>query len=133
MRALRFYVTGLLLACALWYGAGAGYQWSTAARAEVLGSPSISSTSTSATVQLARSVRDLTLINDSASANEAYLRVFWCGEPTLAATTSSPIRLQPGESISFTIGPSDGGNGGYCAFSHVCDTAETATLRYVAK
>lgn len=101
--------------------------------AEVTGNPSISSTSTSATVNIGRSVQDLTLINDTASSNESYLRVFWCGEATGAATTSSPIRLEPGESLSLKFGASDGGNGGYCAFSHVTASAETATLRYVAK
>lgn len=123
----RLRAAGLLLAM------GCGVMVATATLAEVLGSPSVSSTSTSATVQIARSVTDLTLINDSASANESYLRVFWCGEPTLAATTSSPIRLEPGDSIALKIGPSDGGDGGYCAFSHVTAGGETATLRYIAK
>ena len=105
------------------------------AAAEVLGSASLSSTSTSVTQAIARSVQSLTLINDSASASEAYLRVFWCGEPTGVATTTSPIRLQPGDSVTFTFGNSEGGGvgQGYCAFSYVCDTGETATLRYIAK
>lgn len=105
------------------------------AHAEVLGTPSISSTSTSATVTLTRSANDLTIINDSASANESYIRVFWCGEPAVAAVaaTAPALRLEPGESISLKYGPGDGGFGGYCSISHVTAAAETATLRLVAK
>lgn len=105
------------------------------AMAEVLGSSSVSSTSTSAPVQFARAVTDLTIINDTASANESFMRVFWCGEPIAAATTSSPIRLEPGESVSLKYGPGEGaGVGtGYCGFTHITNAAETATLRYIAK
>jgi len=107
------------------------------ARAEVLGSAGISATDTGATVTMSRGVATLTLINDAASANEAYFRVFWCGEPTGAATTASPIRLQPGESIAFTYEPktesSLSSGTGYCHFSYICAGAETATIRWVAK
>ena len=105
------------------------------AGAEVLGVPSISSTSTSANVQLTRSVQDLTIINDSASANESYIRVFWCGEPTVAAVaaTAPAMRLEPGDSVSLKFGSSDRGDGGYCTISHVTAGGETATLRVIAK
>jgi hypothetical protein len=103
------------------------------AAGEVLGAPSISVTSTSATVTLTRGCRSLTLINDSASANELYTRVFWCGETTGAATTSSPVRLEPGESVTFNWENGEGGNGGYCAFAAVTAATETATMRYLAK
>jgi hypothetical protein len=102
-------------------------------RAEILGSPSVSVTSTSTTVTLTRAAQSLTLINDAASANEIYARVFWCGEATGAATTSSSIRLEPGESVSYTYRAGEGGNGAYCAFSHITAAGETATLRYQAK
>lgn len=103
--------------------------------AEVLGTPSISVTATSTTTQLTRAVNDLLIINDSASANEAYVRVFWCGEPVLAAVaaTAPAMRLEPGDSVALEFGSSDRGNGGYCAVTHVTAGGETATLRVVAK
>ena len=112
----------------------------TTAEAEVRGSQSVSVTSTSATVSISPGVTSLTLVNDAASANELYARVFWCGEPTaasVAADSSTPIRLQPGESIGFKYNSQSEGAGssgaGYCAFSHVAAAAETATLRWSGK
>lgn len=117
--------------------AALGFLWSMAVplRAEVLGNPSISSTSTSATVSFGASVLDLTLINDTASANESYLRIFWCGETPAAAVAAAAgtIRLEPGDSISLKFGAGDGGFGGYCSFSHITAGGETATLRFIGK
>lgn len=102
--------------------------------AEVGGGTSISVTQTVTTTTLATTstgYKSLTLINDAVSANEMYARVFSCGETAAAATTSS-IRLEPGESLSFTHGPTDAG-GGYCAYSLICATGETATARVIYK
>jgi hypothetical protein len=108
--------------------------------AEVLGSQSVSVTQTTQTVQASRPAWSLTLINDSASANELYARVFCCGEPTgaaVAADSSTPIRLQPGESVGFKYNREQAEcaqfGAGYCAFSVVCAAGETATLRWVGK
>lgn len=107
--------------------------------AEVQGSAAISVTSTSATTALSRPAGDLTLISDTTSANELYARVFHCGDNVAAATTSSPIRLEPGESVSFSFRTQGEGDPatlsapGYCAFTVITAAAETATLRYLAK
>lgn len=101
---------------------------------EVSGNPSISvtSTATTTTISTTSGYKSIVLKNDSASANELYARVFWCGETAAAATTASPIRLEPGDSITLTHGPTDGGSG-YCAYSVVTAAAETATARVVYK
>lgn len=99
------------------------------AQAELLGSPGLSATQTSATATLARSAKGLTFFNDKASANEVYIRVFKTGETTGAATTSSPLRLEPGEAASLPSADSQL----WSAFSYVCATGETATLRYLAE
>lgn len=104
-------------------------------RAEVSAglSPSYSVTSTSATTFFSNARNEVTLINDTVSANELYARVFWCGETAAAATTTSPIRLEPGEWLNVRYSQGEGGNGGYCAVSYVASAAETATLRVLAK
>jgi hypothetical protein len=107
------------------------------ALAEVAGNNGISVTSTSATTTLTTAASGLRLINDSTSANELYARVFWCGEVSAAATTASPIRLEPGESLGLTFNArTETGAGiawGYCAVSYVTAGGETATLRLVIK
>ena len=104
-----------------------GFAW-----AELLGNKGISVTSTSATTTLARNTIDLTIINDTDSANEVYVRVFQSGDTPAAATTSSPIRLEPGESVGFRCDPRTS-SCPYTAFSYVCDTAEMASIRYQAQ
>jgi hypothetical protein len=106
--------------------------------AEVVGDQGLSVTSTSATVTLTQAASSVRLINNSTSANKLFARLFWCGEASAAATTSSPIRIEPGESIGFTFNArteatAPGTSWGYCAFSYVTAAAETATLRYLAK
>lgn len=106
--------------------------------AEISGNNGISVTSTSATTSFTTPMSSLRLINDSASANELYARVFRCGETSGAATTSSPIRLEPGESVGFTYsGTTEKVGGiqvnGYCATSYITAAGETAILRLIAK
>ncbi|HKQ02670.1 MAG TPA: hypothetical protein VJ735_20295 [Actinomycetes bacterium] len=103
------------------------------ALAEVAGNKGISVTSTSATTTFTNAVSELTVINDTASANELYARVFWCGEASAAATTSGPIRLEPGEFVNLKHNPRTETGIGYCAVSYVTAAAETATMRLVAK
>lgn len=99
------------------------------ARAEVSGSNAVSVTSTSQTITFGAH-DTVILVNDSASANEAYARVFWCGETTAAATTSSPIRMEPGDFYTLRFNPrTEAGSGGYCAVSLVTAGGETATVR----
>lgn len=124
-------MAGLLLVGALAAGV---------ALAEVTGSNSAAVDSSSDTVTFSTFKTSLTLINDAASANELYARVFHCGDTPAAATTASPIRLEPGESVTFNFagGPEAQGAGlsssvGYCAFSYIAAATETATLRYLAK
>lgn len=102
--------------------------------AEVGGTNSISASQTVTTTTFGTlpGYKSFTLINDAASANELYARVFTCNETAAAATTGSPIRLEPGESVSFTHGPTDAGQG-YCAYSVICATGETATARVIYK
>src|SRR5262249_32434320 len=65
----------------------------------------------------------ITVINNSASANEVYV----CTQ-TQTCTTSG-VSLLAGESITFT--PSQGQQG-WNTMSLICDTGETATVRVIA-
>lgn len=110
----------------------------TSVPAEVSGSTSTSITSTATTVTFSTPKSSVLFINNSGSANEVYIRLYWCGETITAATTgAAKIRLEPGESQSYLFNSlTEVGSGtsfGYCGFSAVADTAETATLRYTAK
>ena len=102
------------------------------ATAEVAGGTSVSVTSTSQTVTFAATRGSVTVINDSTSANELYFRLFTTADTPAAATTAG-VRLQPGESLSFSFSSFSESGMGYSAISLVCDTAETATARVVQK
>lgn len=93
----------------------------------------VSVTSTAQTVAFTTSRTSVTVINDAASANELYFRLFWNNETVVAATTATGIRLEKGESISFSFNSSSETGRGYLNVSLVCDTAETATARVVWK
>jgi hypothetical protein len=112
--------------------------------AEVAGNNSISVTSAAATtVTFSAAYTTVGFINGPdasgvASANEVYIRLFWCGETPAAATTSSPIRLQPGESVSFIFNPVSEASvsttcKGYVGFSVITASTETANLRWFGK
>jgi hypothetical protein len=62
----------------------------------------------------------LTVVNDGA--NEVYVRVFWEGETSAAATTSSR-EIKSGEGFTFSKGLQ------ISAISIVCASGETATVR----
>lgn len=104
----------------------------TAASLAVTGNNRISVTSTATTVTLSAPASALTLVNDTASVNELYAQVFSCGETVAAATTSSPIRLEPGEYVNLTHGYTEPGTA-YCGLSVIAATNETATARYWVK
>jgi hypothetical protein len=98
--------------------------------AEVGTNNAVAVTSTAQTITVGTTndpATDVLVLNDSTSSNEIYFRLFNCGDTVAAATTSS-VRLQPGESRSYRFSASEGGNG-YCAVSVVCASAETATAR----
>lgn len=95
-------------------------------------SSSVSVTSTSATITFSYARTSIWLKNDDTSANELYLRLFHCGDTAASATTSS-IRLDPGESLTFHHDARSEAGIGYCAVAHVTANTETATLRYIAK
>jgi len=93
----------------------------------------VSVTSTAQTVTFTTNRTSVTVINDAASANELYFRLFWNGESVVAATTATGIRLEKGESISFSFNGTSEVGRGYLNISLVTDTAETATCRLVWK
>lgn len=93
---------------------------------------SVSVTSTSATTSFTYARTSIWIKNDDASANELYFRLFHCGDTAAAATTSS-IRLDPGEAVTFEHDARSEAGLGYCALTYVTAAAETATLRYIAK
>lgn len=101
--------------------------------AEVGGANSTSVTSTATTVTLSTPSSEVLLVNDVTSANEFYARLFACGDTAAAATTSSPIRLEPGESVSLTHNPRNQRGTGWCGYSLVTAAAETATARVVTQ
>jgi len=102
------------------------------AHAEVDGGTSLSVTQTSQTITFASTHGSVTIINDSASANEIYFRLFTTAD-TVAAATTAGVRLEPGESLSFSFSSFSEPGTGYSAASIVCATGETATARVVSK
>lgn len=103
-----------------------------AAGAEVATSGPLSVTSTSQTITFSTRRSGVTIINNSASANELYFRLFTNCD-TAAAATTSYVELKPGESIGFSFNAQTECGSGYTAISLVCDTAETATARVDSK
>ncbi len=98
--------------------------------AELQTNNAVSVTSTSQTITLgttAAQASDVLIVNDAASANEMYIRLFSCGETPAAATTSH-VRIEKGESRSYRHANTEPGIG-YCAVSLVTTAAETATAR----
>jgi len=103
--------------------------------AEVGTNNSVSVTQTAQTVTLGTAsapAYDVLIVNDSASANELYFRLFDCDDTPASATTAS-IRLEKGESRTYSrsrpasndVQPQKG----FCAISLVCASSETATAR----
>ena len=74
------------------------------------------------------------VINDAASANEVYVKL-WRSDQTVATATTSHTRIEPGESMSWTFNAGvEGGQGaGYKAIALICAAGETATVRVMAK
>lgn len=101
--------------------------------AESLGA-TVAVTGTSATTTLARRASSLLLIGgDGSTANTVpvYCRTFTDTDTPAAATTSSPIKLAPGEAVSLRHDPRTAPGNGILAFS--CITGGTAAnVRYVA-
>ncbi len=92
----------------------------------------LSVTSTSQTVTFSTTRRVVTVINNSASSNELYFRLFNACD-TAAAATTAYTELKPGESIKFQFDANSQCGQGWAAISLVCDTAETATARVVSQ
>lgn len=92
----------------------------------------LSVTSTSQTVTFAARRTSVTVINNSASANEMYVRVFTNCDTAAAATTAA-IEIKAGEIVTFSFNATTECGSGYTAISLVCDTAETATARVISK
>jgi hypothetical protein len=92
----------------------------------------VSVTSTAQTVAFTTARSAVMVTNDTASANELYFRLYWCGETVTAATTAG-IRLEKGETLTFTYDNRTETGIGYCNISLVCASAETATARVVYK
>jgi hypothetical protein len=92
----------------------------------------VSVTSTATSIRLGTLENPATqvlVINDTASANELYFRLYVCGgQNAPAAATTTGVRVEKGESRSLAWTGSAGG-AGYCSISLVCDAAETATAR----
>ena len=85
---------------------------------------------TSQTVTFPRPFSSVLVSNDDGT-NEAYIRLFWCGETTAAATDAS-LEIKAGKTRSFTWEPGTEPDR-YCAISLVCAAAETATVRVEGK
>ena len=101
-----------------------------AAWAEVLGG-SITVTVASATTTLGRTASSLSLSAPSTNAVAARCRVFTTSDTAAAATTSSPLVLDPGTTINIRHDPRTSSGSGYTSFA--CITASsTATVTYVA-
>ena len=102
--------------------------------AEVDGSIALSVTATSQTVTFASARSSFFILNNANSANEVYIRVFRCSETAAAATTSNAkFTLLPGETLKAGHNPRTEPGIGYCAFSIICDTAESAVVRWGGK
>jgi len=108
--------------------------FATSAWAEIYNDPAgITVTDTSQTVLFPRAVGDILLSNDSGT-DSVYVRVFWCGEATGAATTNS-LEVKLGKSRAFTFRSGENNDRtqwGYCAVSLI-GPAGGATVRLEAK
>lgn len=102
------------------------------AHAEV-GGTAVSATQTVTTTTMSTYVATVCFFNAAASANEVYGRLFNNTETAAAATTSSPIVLQPGESICLTHNTRTQPGKGWGAYSLICATGETATVYVVTQ
>jgi len=105
------------------------------ANAEVWNDPSgITADDTSVTVTFPRTFVDIIVYNDD-SAENVWVRLFWCEETTAAATSAS-ILVAATKSTSFTYRMGENGDRskpqGYCAIS-ILSTATTAFVRVVGK
>jgi hypothetical protein len=102
---------------------------------EITGDTSEAITDAAATtVTFSSAKTSVLLINNSESTNEVYGRIYWCGETLTAATVAAAkIRLEPGESVSYSFNSRTETGIGYCGFSVITDTGDTATIRYTAK
>lgn len=88
----------------------------------------LSVTATSQTYFLTRPQEVVSLCN--LGANEAYFRLFWEGETTAAATTSSSVLPAGTAAAPYCVGFGTAKTqpGRWIAVAIVCDTAETATV-----
>jgi len=99
--------------------------------AEMDGDKALSVTATTQTVTFASARSSFFVLNNANSVNEVYLRVFRCSETAAAVTVAnSKYTLLPGETLKAGHNPRTEPGIGYCAFSIICDTAESATVRY---
>jgi hypothetical protein len=107
--------------------------------AEVWNDPAgVAVTDSSQTVTFPRPFTDVLVINDSAT-DSVYVRLFWCGESTGAATTNS-LEVKPGDpprGRSFRFAATTehlyrGSSPGYCAISLI-GPAGGATVRVEGK
>ena len=109
-------------------------QWK--AFAEPVTNNAIAATATSQTIYFGAPPKSSVCIRGGATGEqEVFYRLFTASDTVAAATTSS-VRLEPGEVDCYTFNwSSEAGLGeyGYVALSLVCTAAETATPRYVAK
>jgi hypothetical protein len=108
--------------------------------AEVWNDPAgVSVTDTSQTINFPHAMSSVLVLNDDAT-NEIYIRLFWCGETSAAATTDS-IEIKATKSRTYTFdkrtealpGSITPSGAGYCAISLVCAATETATARIEGK
>lgn len=93
----------------------------------------VSVTDTSQTLALTTAssgYRSVLTINDGA--NEVFVCVWRTSQTAAACTSALGFKLNSGESMSLTFGPSDDGNG-YNNLSIICSAGETATARVFAK
>lgn len=102
---------------------------------EIIGDTSEAITDSAATtVTFSSAKTSILLINNAASTHEVYGRIYWCGETLTAVTVAAAkIRLEPGESVSYSFNSRTETGIGYCGFSLIADTGDSATIRYTAK
>jgi len=103
------------------------------ALAEVDGDNDVAITAVVTNVTFTTARSSVLLMNKATSANRLYARLFWCGETAAAATTASPILLEPGSSVTYTHNKNTETGLGYCGFSAITAAGETASLRWEAK
>lgn len=123
-QALVWYLAGVVI-CAICIGLVRQ------SMAELGTNNSVSVTQTAQTITVGTAANpavDVFIMNDAASANETYHRLFSCGETVAAATSTNGARLQPGDFRSYRHAQSEP-SVGYCAVSIVCASGETATAR----